>query len=110
MASTGFASETPAGHETPEYDESGLSVVVLSDIVSGMWPFAAHASNTTWCGNRHPAIDSCFALGLDTGELARELAAPGAPNTRPTFFFPLPSSGNGFGRPQNTNRDRMFRA
>ena len=26
MASTGFASETPAGHETPEYDESGFKV------------------------------------------------------------------------------------
>ena len=29
MASTGFASETPAGHETPEYDESGFMTTMF---------------------------------------------------------------------------------
>ena len=49
---------------------SGNHLSLLSGVAFGTWPFEAHALNTTWCGNRHYPVDSCFPLGLDRGELA----------------------------------------
>ena len=73
-----------------------LSAVVLSDIVSGMLPLVPaqplpQTRHVLAIGKtRHPPIESCFALGLDAGTLAREFAAPGARNARPAFSCPPP--------------------